>query len=455
MNKIFLNKIGRRKFLRTSVLGFAVASLPKVSFAQSNPDVVVIGAGSAGLSATAELLKQGKTVLCIEGMNRIGGRCHTNKSIFGVPYDIGAHWLHNLHGQLGGYHNQIAEYGKNNGFDIYDDTYEDDLIYDGNKIDNTDEIWDAYSKIQKIKSKSKEDRPFIELIPKSLRNHEWYDTAQKATGSRDYDNFTPYDSNVNWGDGGEGDGFVREGYGTLLANYRKNIPVKLNTIVNEIKWDGKDVKVVTNDGVISAKACIITVSNGVLNSGKIKFTPKLEDKKYDAFNGISMGGYTKITLELKENFYKVFGINPDNYLYTKVHTKDSISPKSANGLLRVGGTNISQFETTGQFARDLEKEGAEASIDFIINKLRNTFGSNFDKYFVKAHVTDWNSNPFTIGSYSGAKPGKGKLRKVLKTPVGNKIFFAGEATAAQYATVHGADRSGKRVAESLIRKVKI
>ena len=53
MKKIFLSEIGRREFLKASLSGLALATLPRISFAQSNPDVVVIGAGSAGLSATA------------------------------------------------------------------------------------------------------------------------------------------------------------------------------------------------------------------------------------------------------------------------------------------------------------------------------------------------------------------------------------------------------------------
>ena len=69
MKKIFINKIGRREFLKTSLSGLALATLPGISFAQSNPDVVVIGAGAAGLAATAELMRRGIPVLCIEGMN--------------------------------------------------------------------------------------------------------------------------------------------------------------------------------------------------------------------------------------------------------------------------------------------------------------------------------------------------------------------------------------------------
>ena len=112
-----MNKIKRRQFLISSLSGLLWTSLPKISFAASNPDVVVIGAGAAGLSATHELNKQGKSVICIEAMNRIGGRCYTDNSTFGVPGDIGGHWLENY--SL----NQIAEYGKKHKdkFKIYEE----------------------------------------------------------------------------------------------------------------------------------------------------------------------------------------------------------------------------------------------------------------------------------------------------------------------------------------------
>ena len=55
----------------------------------SDYDVVVIGAGAAGLAASAELMAKGKSVICLEAMDRIGGRCYTNHSIFGLPCDIG------------------------------------------------------------------------------------------------------------------------------------------------------------------------------------------------------------------------------------------------------------------------------------------------------------------------------------------------------------------------------
>jgi len=128
VKKIFLSGIGRRQFLKASLSGLALATLPRISFAQSNPDVVVIGAGSAGLSATAELMKRGISVLCIEGMNRIGGRCYTDNSTFGVPADHGAHWLHAKKG------NELYKFGRENKdkFKIYNEP-STSVVYDGKK----------------------------------------------------------------------------------------------------------------------------------------------------------------------------------------------------------------------------------------------------------------------------------------------------------------------------------
>ncbi len=453
-----MNKIKRRQFLISSLSGLLWTSLPKISFATSNPDVVVIGAGAAGLSATAELINKGKSVICIEAMNRIGGRCYTDNSIFGVPYDMGAHWLH-------GYsENQLAEYGKKHKdiFNIYKDHDDSYRVYDGKKKLVWPEdaaLWSLYKAIKHITNNNgTKDVPLIDLIPEKLKKNEWFGTVQKILGTRDFDNQSPYDDNVNWKDPGEGDGFCTQGYGTLLAHYRKDVPVKLNTVANEIKWDGKNVKVETNNGTITAKACIVTVSTGVLNAGKIKFTPDLPKKKYEAFDGISMSPYHRVTLQLKESFYKDYGISSDTYWYKKVknnYIDKKPYPKSSNGTLRVCYSNISFFSLKGQFATDMAKEGDQASVDFILNYLRSAYGSNFDKYFIKAHVTDWIDNPYTIGAYSGAIPGKAKLRKILKKSVKNKIFFAGEATAGAFGCVHGADRSGKRVVKELLKKVKI
>ena len=84
------NFFNRRQFISSILSVSALTNLPKISLA-SDPEVIVIGAGASGLAATEYLLKKGKSVICIEANNRIGGRCYTDNAFFGVPYDMWAH----------------------------------------------------------------------------------------------------------------------------------------------------------------------------------------------------------------------------------------------------------------------------------------------------------------------------------------------------------------------------
>ncbi len=433
----------RRKFLKKSLSTLAFASLPGISFAQSNPDVVVIGAGAAGLSATAELMRRNISVLCIEGMNRIGGRCYTDISTFGAPADLGAHWLH------GHKQNEIALFGKEHKdkFKIYKEP-DRSVVYDGKTKVNENKLWKIYKKIEKFRTANSSDEPFMDLLPEKIKKNDWFDTAHKASMARDFGEFSSYDDSNNFYDPGwdSGNALCREGYGTLLAYYRKDVPVKLNTIANEIKWGGQGVQVVTNKGTINTKACIVTVSAGVLKAEKIKFTPSLPLRNQEALESVSMTVSNRVLMQLNKKFLGKF--KSDTNFYIKCDSNGAKSPETiAYGLLKMSGTNVCLFGISGQFSKDLENEGSEAMIDFVLNKLKSTFGSKFyEKYFIKAIATGWANNPFTLGGYSGGVPGKSKKRHDIKFPVGERIFFAGEATARAFSTVHGANRSGVRAA---------
>ena len=444
-----MKRIGRRQFLKASLSGLALVTLPRISFSQSNPDVAVIGAGAAGLAAAAELMKKGKSVVCIEAMNRIGGRCYTDNSIFGVPYDMGAHWLDCADGS------PFVKYAKKNEkFKIWPNSYDSDQVYDGMSQTSGD-LWEIYKIIDRTKDNTKKDVAILGQLSEKLKARDWFDTAHLISGpygmARDFNNWSCYDD-YHW-KGPKGSGFCKQGYGALVADYRKDVPVKLKTVAKEIKWDKKGVKVVTNDGTISAKACIVTVSTGVLNARKIKFTPDLPDYKYDAFAGITMGTYNHITFLFDKRYLFKIGIKyPDTYVYTKIQSNGAASPKGGCGLFNITGSGLCYWDTGGKFSEELEAEGSKAQIDFFLNNLKTTFGSEIDKHVIKAHATRWGKNPFTLGSYAGAIPGKAKLRKRLKSSVG-KIFFAGEACADAHATVYGANWSGVRVGKKVAKKV--
>ena len=425
----------------------------------SDYDVVVIGAGAAGLAASAELMAKGKSVICLEAMDRIGGRCYTDHSIFGLPCDIGAHWLHSYSG------NKIAQYGLKigNEFDVYK-LKENVLVYDENKKTDGSRLYSVINQIKSLKDKYSKsnsnsqiiDVPFLDLIPDEVKNNEWFDTAHQALGAClegvDFHNFTTADALLNFKSSGEGDGFVKQGYGALLSHYRQNVSVTLNTIVNEIDWSGSLLKIKTNQGTISSKKCIVTVSTNVLAKEILKFTPMLPIEKYEAFSNIKLGFYNHILIQFTDSFYKNFNIKKDTYLFSKITTK-SLSPIGFFGSLKLHNFNLSYFDVGGGFAEELENAGENAAKDFILELLKSTFGSDIKKYIIKYHVTSWGRNKYFLGSYSSAIPGKSHFREILKTSIDDKIFFAGEAVSSNYGTVHGADATGIYSAEEVMRLI--
>ena len=125
------NYNSRRKFIKSSLLGLTAISFPNIIKvnADQDYDVIIIGAGAAGLAATEELIKAGKKVICLEASNRIGGRAFTDNQIFGEPYDLGALWLDN------GDTNPFKLYGeKNSNFSLYKERSEEMYdLYSGKK----------------------------------------------------------------------------------------------------------------------------------------------------------------------------------------------------------------------------------------------------------------------------------------------------------------------------------
>ena len=442
-----LNFFNRRKFISYILSISVLAKIPKISLA-SNPDVIVIGAGASGLAATEYLLKKGKSVICIEANNRIGGRCYTDNHIFGVPYDIGAHWITNNKT------NPYVSYWKNNKieeFNLYEEKKQE-TVYDGKKklVSPEDKpLWDQYySILEDISNSSNKDIAPSEII--SNKSSEWYDTAHLIIGpydmAKDFNHFSCMDwwnylepETKNW--------FCTEGYGALVKYRWRGIPVQLNTVAQKITWGGQGVQVETNKGIISSKVCVLTVSTGVLASGKIKFIPKLPIEKYDSFSGISMGTYNHIAVQFKRNF---FPHNKDGYIYYKLNNQNTAYPKGVAGLTNLSGSNLSYFDSGGEFSHELESAGEKATIDFVLGELKSIFGSKVDKHLIKAHATSWASNPFTLGSYASAEPGSFHLRKILKQSVGDRLFITGEATDEEWATVAGATRSGLRTAKEVI-----
>ncbi len=442
-----MSVLNRRSFIAAS-LAMATVGAGRAMAQTSTPDVVVIGAGAAGMAAARALLSRNLTVTVVEAADRIGGRVHTDHAIFGEPYDIGAHWLH------ASGNNPFVDYGRENGFDVYRAS-DEEVLYVGNRVatdDEADAFYDGleatYRAIARAGESGRDVSP-ADVVPDI---GEWSPLAHLYIGpwsmAKNFENF----SCVDWYSGEDGsDSFCRQGYGALWAHSVRGIPVERSTAVTAVDWSGDGVRVETNKGTIVAKACIVTVSTGVLAAERIRFSPELPVSKRESFHGISMGLYNHIAFQFRRN---IFGTPDDGYLVYKVPETEDGSPRGFAMVTNIAGGGLSLGDVGGNLAWTLEKAGTDEARAFGLEELRRMFGSDVDKELVKVHVTEWGKNPLTLGSYASAEPGRFPMRNVLRQSVGDRIFFAGEACSrSSWAMVHGAHRTGieaaSEVAETL------
>ncbi|MEM7172361.1 MAG: NAD(P)/FAD-dependent oxidoreductase [Pseudomonadota bacterium] len=443
-----LTALSRRQVLAGGAGLVAASFWPGLATA-ANPEVIVIGAGAAGIAAARKLLSAGRRVTVIEAGNCIGGRLKTDRAAFGVPFDVGAHWLHSRR------QNPFVDHGLANGFTLYPAPDEERLFVGGRPAKKS-EIRDydrALARATAALEQAGERGRDVSAASVMPTLGKWGDTVRHALGpyemGKDLENF----SCADWYTGlGGRDWYCREGFGTLWAHSAGGVPVQLSTTAKRVRWGGRGVVVETDRGDLKAKACIVTVSTGVLASGRLRFDPALPADKQESFNGISMGLYNHIALQFKKNF---FGIGDDGYVSYQVRAGKKEAPKALSFLTNISGTNLTLGDVGGSFAWELEKAGSAAAIDFALGELRKMYGGQVKRAFIKARVTSWGQNPFTRGSYASAEPGAFALRRVLRRPVAKRIWFAGEACSAeQWATVAGAHKNGDAVANRVLRNLK-
>lgn len=435
--------LNRRRFLA----GLAAAAvLPRCVWATlpTNPHVVIVGAGAAGLSVARTLIDSGFSVAALEARDRIGGRAYTESQTFGVPYDHGCHWLHNAHV------NPWIDYAKRHGFSVYPAPHGVTAFIGERQASEAENEArrKAYADVRRAISEAGRRGQDVNAASVVAKDSPWYPLAAASIGSwdmgKDLDDFSCLDW---WNSEGGDDWHCKQGFGTLVSHYGRGIPVRLSTPVRKIRWGPRGVAVESASGTLTAQAVIVTVSTGMLAAGKIAFDPPLDHTKQEAFHRISMGYYNHIALYFADD---VFDLGDDAYLAYKTNTT-----RATGFLTNISGSRLAFGYVGGRFARELENAGVRAAIDFGLAELRKIFGSNIDKKFIKGNYTRWGEDPWTLGSYASADPGYTHMRRHLRRPVAERIFFAGEAChPSMWATCGGAYLSGIDTAQEVIRALR-
>jgi monoamine oxidase len=406
----------------------------------ANPDVIVVGAGAAGLSAAQSLRQAGYETVVLEAADYIGGRCLTDTTTFSVPFDRGGSWLHSAP------INPLAKLLEQSGTPLHKKPWEPSWVHAlGHKLSNEqveayqgyqDEMWDAIrgAGAQTV------DQTTQSTMPKGR----WSETAfhsisQMLGGDADV---TSAKDTFNYANA-EGDWLVEGGLGAFINALHLHVPVQLNCPVTRIDYSGAGVQVTTPHGTLQAAHLVLTVSTGVLAAGAIEFVPALPTAKIAAIDQLPNGLLNKVGIEFDPEWHEAVQGQMADY-----HTSEDAFCSLMFGFF---DTNLAVGFVAGRFADALELQGAGAATDYCLAGLRATFGNDVVKHVRRTDETAWLGNVHTIGSYSYAKPGGTDARQTLSEPVAERVFVAGEATMTDtYSTVHGAYLSGKRAADQII-----
>jgi monoamine oxidase len=405
-------------------------------------DLVVVGAGAAGLAAARTALASGLTVVVLEAKRRIGGRAHTDTATFGVPWDRGAHWLHQAS------RNPFTAFAEAQGFGCDRSTLPRRLWSGGWAGADLQAELDAYyargfAAIAAAGAAGL-DVAASEAIPPHPRFRAMFDSWSAALSGADPERVSTLDyaryemSGGNWR--------VVDGFGVLLARFGQGLPVELATPAKRIRWGGREVVVETARGALRGRTVIVTASTNVLASGRIAFDPPLPARKQEALAAVPVGEAGKVALALEGELPGPAGAY---FLHIEHRTHEAMRFE-----MRPFGRNLVVGYLGGRFAAELEAAGPEAMVAFATDQLARVFGAGLRGQVRAAAATGWVHDPDILGGYSCALPGMAHLRPRLAEPLAERVFFAGEAGSLEaFGTVHGARASGEAAARAAARRL--
>jgi monoamine oxidase len=465
--------LSRRALLRLFALSGAVSGIalsraalgPRPAWAQAEEtasDVLVIGAGIAGLAAARTCAAAGLRVRILEAASTTGGRIRTDRTT-GLPLDLGASWIHG-----GDRDNPIRQRADSLGLETVVTDYAGFALFDGPARVGDDALDAAYTRFEAVVAEAlaaaeaaDEDRSLraaLEAVGFSPAREPLAEFF--ITGAIEQESGAAADALSAWWLGSdeafEGDDrMIVGGYDAITDALTREciaagVAIQLGQRVSRITHDGPQVYVETDTGAsFSAARGIITLPLGVLkrpaHTGGVHFIPGHSARKQAAIERLGMGLLTKSLFVFPRRFWPADGTE-----FGLLSQPPGRWAQWFDFTALVGAPVLLGFNAADEGARVEALDDAARTAEAMA-ALRAAFGRAVPDPTAAVH-TRWLSDPFTYGAYSflavGASP---EDRDALAAPEG-RLLFAGEATSRQYAaTVHGAYLSGVRAGEETIR----
>jgi monoamine oxidase len=404
---------------------------------KSDTEVVIVGGGAAGVAAGRRLLEAGIDCLVIEARGRLGGRAWTVVGSSEFPIDLGCGWLHSADRNPW---TTIAEAQSriinktpppwtrpSQGYDMAP----------GDRPQFITALNAFYERVNKA-VQTRSDTATADLLPNDRWNGLIGAIGTYITGTEldrvsvhDFANYE--DTDVNWR--------VVEGYGTIIAAHGEMLPKILNCPVQQIDHSGRQLKIKTTKGTITANFVIVTLPSTIIAENEKLFAPVLPEKTQTAASlPLGLADKLFLSLESPEEF------EVDSRMFGSI---DRVG--TATYHFRPFGRPMIEAYFAGKLAADLESRGENAFFAFALEELTGLLGKNFAKRVKPARMHCWGIDPFARGSYSFALPGHADCRSQLAVPINDRLFFAGEACSAHdFSTAHGGWYTGVAAAEQLM-----
>jgi monoamine oxidase len=422
-------------------------------------DILIIGAGAAGLTAAGDLSRAGLRVRILEATDRIGGRIWTVHDPFTrVPIELGAEFVH-------GKAPEIFKLARQRGLAL-DEIQGNDFYSREGRLRSAD-FFERTDKLLARMHDRGADESFASFLSRQHADDETKRWAWKYVegfeASRPEEisvHALVRESKAENEIQGDRQFRLKNGYGALIGAMRRDIDPRFtslhtNTALRHMQWSG-DLVIAASEGdggrrEWRAKAALITVPLGVLQAGDIVFDPPLTAKA-DALGDLYFGEVVRITLTFDHALWEdVAGRRAHDmgFLFSDDDQFPTWWTHMPEHVACITGWAPSRC------ARELMGLAEGAITAIAATSLANVLGVADEKIMSAlsaAYVHDWQTDPHFRGAYSWAKVGGADAHRELARPLGNRLFFAGEATEpnGHNGTVHGAIATGHRAAKEII-----
>ena len=413
-------------------------------------DVVVIGAGMAGVTAARDCARAGLDVVVVEAQERIGGRMFTARDFCDYPVEQGAEFVHTAEADtwpeihdagfetlrcdpasgfvlsVGGV--QSPELFNDPSLARLGDLLQDIVDYDG--PDRT---------VADLLAERQLEGPARTLADQMLTLHPLGDQDQLSLiGLRD-DRVVDLERGCDWR--------LVDGYDSLPRHLAAGLDVRLGFVVSEVQWGSDRVTVRAATGEeITARAGVCTLPVGVLKAHTVRFDPDLPASKWRALDGLEMGAVLKILYRFRERFWPhdltmLSCDGPIRLYWTSLYGRgDDVTPvltAYVGGYRARALSAMTEDEAAGAGLADLDRLYPDVRQSRLVDGWRRV---------------DWCTNPNTRGGYSFVRYGGAGSRAALAAPETGALFWAGDATSTTTiaAVVHAAYASGRRAASEVL-----